>query len=149
MTYYFGERSRANLDSSHPDLVAVFDRVIKNVDCAVLESVRVLERQQQLFAAGLSELDGINDISKHQIGYMRNGIIVLKADADDVIPYPEEKHDISIWDDPFRFTLFAGEVLATGWEVGVELIWGGDWDRDGSTVNQNFHDLPHFERVIQ
>ena len=26
-----------------------------------------------------------------------------------------------------------------------KLRWGGDWDKDGSTTDQNLNDLPHFE----
>jgi peptidoglycan L-alanyl-D-glutamate endopeptidase CwlK len=27
------------------------------------------------------------------------------------------------------------------------ITWGGDWDRDGQTADEHFHDWPHFELV--
>lgn len=27
------------------------------------------------------------------------------------------------------------------------ITWGGDWDRDGQTADETFHDWPHFELV--
>jgi peptidoglycan L-alanyl-D-glutamate endopeptidase CwlK len=29
----------------------------------------------------------------------------------------------------------------------VRVTWGGDWDRDGQTADETFHDWPHFELV--
>jgi hypothetical protein len=29
----------------------------------------------------------------------------------------------------------------------VKLRWGGDWDSDKDTKDQNFNDLPHFELI--
>ena len=31
---------------------------------------------------------------------------------------------------------------------GIELLWGGDWDGDLDTLDQNFNDLGHFALVL-
>jgi len=32
-------------------------------------------------------------------------------------------------------------------KLGVELVWGGNWDRDQELGDSNFDDLPHFQLV--
>ena len=61
--------------------------------------------------------------------------------AVDVCPYPV------VWDDRERQTLFAGYVLATAKAMGIDLRWGGDWDRDTEVRDNSFDDLVHFEIV--
>jgi len=39
----------------------------------------------------------------------------------------------------------AGIILATGKEMGTELIFGGDWNVDYNTKDNNFDDLFHFQ----
>jgi hypothetical protein len=41
----------------------------------------------------------------------------------------------------------AGRIIAIGLEEGIVIRWGGDWDRDGSVLDQKFDDLFHFEIV--
>ncbi len=36
-------------------------------------------------------------------------------------------------------------MLAAAHDLGIELRWGGDWDRDAEFDDQTFNDLPHFE----
>ena len=145
---YFGEVSESRLITCQRPIRVVMRRVIERVDFSVLCGARTLEEQQGHFNADppRSTLDGIIKISKHQIGLEANREL---SAAIDVVPYPVELHGVEAWDDNVRFALFAGEVLATGWELGVELRWGGDWDGDGSAANQNFHDWPHFELVTE
>lgn len=138
----FGEQSMSRLVTCHPDLVEVFKVVVARIDCAILEGVRTAERQAELFQEGKTTRDGVIKLSKHQLVPGK-----LLSTAVDVMPYPAVVHGTNIWNDEFRFTLFAGEVIATGWHMGVEVIWGGDWNRDGSNKDQTFHDLPHFELV--
>jgi peptidoglycan LD-endopeptidase CwlK len=147
MAYSYGTKSEARLVSCKSGIVAVFREVIKHVDCSVLEGSRTDARQIALYntvdpvtGKRPTTLDGVIKRSKHQVTFDDP-----LSGAIDAIPYPTTLHGIDIWSDTTRFTLFAGEVLATGWALGVDLIWGGDWDGDGSRANQSFHDLPHFE----
>ncbi len=143
--YSYGESSQAQLNSCTRELRIVANTVIQWVDVSIIEGLRDTERQQALFADGKSTLDGITRRSKHQPN--DNG----ESEALDFMPYPGTQHFISIWDERpdnyKRWALHAGIWLAAGWQHGIELRWGGDWDSDGSASNQTFHDLPHIELV--
>jgi len=129
----FSARSRAKLDTCHPDLQKVFEAVIKNFDCTILTGHRSQEEQDEKFTQGLSKVKWPD--SKHNS---------VPSRAVDVAPSPID------WEDRERFTYFAGYVLATAHSMGIDLRWGGDWNqnvgthRDGLKDNR-FDDLPHFE----
>ena len=75
----FGETSRSRLDTCHPDLQRICERVIEVTDFSVLEGERTLEQQQKYFKEGKSKLDGVNQKSKHQS---------KPSNAVDIAPYP-------------------------------------------------------------
>ena len=124
----FGTRSRGRLGSCHPNLRKVFNKVIKRVDCSVLCGHRGKEDQNKAFKDGNSKL-------KYPNG-PHNG---KPSNAVDVAPYPVD------WADKERFTLFAGYVLGIAESMGIDLIWGNDWDGDFETKDTGFRDYPHFE----
>ncbi len=126
----YSERSEANLSEAHPALQAVFREVIKTFDHTVIEGFRGQAEQDAAFHAGKSKLKFPQSMHNRRPSL-----------AVDVCPYPID------WTDTRRFYLFAGYVLATARSMGVELRWGGDWDRDLQWKDQTFHDLPHFELV--
>jgi len=126
----FSEKSLTKLATCHPLLQRVFHEVVKNFDCTILEGQRNEARQNQMVAEGKSQVrwpDG-----KHN---------TVPSRAVDVTPYP------ILWDDRERQTLFAGYVLATAKAMGIDLRWGGDWDRDTEVRDNSFDDLVHFEIV--
>ncbi len=126
----FSDKSLAKLATSDPRLQRVFQEVVRNFDCTILEGHRNRERQNQMVEEGKSQVrwpDG-----KHN---------TVPSMAVDVCPYP------IVWDDRERQTLFAGYVLATANAMGVNLRWGGDWDRDTEVRDNSFDDLVHFEVV--
>jgi len=126
----FSDKSLAKLATSDPRLQRVFHEVVRNFDCTILEGHRNKECQNQMVAEGKSQVrwpDG-----KHN---------TVPSMAVDVCPYP------IVWDDRERQTLFAGFVLATAKAMGVNLRWGGDWDRDTEVRDNSFDDLVHFEVV--
>ena len=59
--------------------------------------------------------------------------------AVDVAPYPID------WSDRERFTYFAGFVKGIASQMGIDIIWGGDWDNDTDLKDNGFDDLVHFE----
>ena len=126
----FSEKSLAKLTTCDPLLQRVFREVVQNFDCTILEGYRDKDRQNQMVAEGKSQVrwpDG-----KHN---------TVPSCAVDVTPYPIQ------WDDRERQTLFAGYVLATAKAMGINLRWGGDWDRDTEVRDNTFDDLVHFELV--
>lgn len=126
----FSEKSIAKLTTCDARLQRVFQQVVQDFDCTVIEGHRDKERQNKMVEEGKSQVrwpDG-----KH------NTVLSM---AVDVTPYPV------VWDDRERQTLFAGFVLATAKAMGVNLRWGGDWDRDTEVRDNSFDDLVHFEIV--
>lgn len=118
MSYKLGTRSKQKLSGVHPDLVAVVKRAIQitEQDFTVLEGVRNINRQRELFKAGKSTTMN----SRHLTGH-----------AVDLAPWPID------WEDLSRFELVADAMKQASEELDVPVIWGGDW--------RTFYDGPHFE----
>jgi peptidoglycan L-alanyl-D-glutamate endopeptidase CwlK len=138
MSYTFGPTSAAKLATCDDRLQRVARRALGYgvMDFAITEGLRTLEKQQEEFRAGRSQIDGIKKLSMHQHQPSR---------AIDVMPWPAEVNGVNVWKDTQRFAVLAGLLLAAAKEEGVSLRWGGDWDGDGNNADSNLHDLPHFE----
>ena len=126
----FGQRSTANLSQAHPSLQKLFRAVVKYFDCSVICGHRDRLAQEAAYDAGHSNAHFGE--SPHNFE---------PALAVDVLPYP-----IS-WQDTERMHYFAGQVMGIATVMGIEIKWGGDWDRDTHLSDERFHDLPHFELV--
>ncbi len=127
---HFSDKSVSNLATCDTRLQRLFQRVVGDFDCTILEGHRNKERQNQMAEEGRSQVrwpDG-----RHN---------AMPSLAVDVTPYP------IVWDDRERQTLFAGFVLATAKAMGIKLRWGGDWDNDTEVRDNRFDDLVHFEIV--
>lgn len=122
----FSDRSKSNLGTCHPDLIRLFDVVVQNYDCTVIEGHRTLDRQAELFRTGHTKLKN----GKHN---------ALPSLAVDVVPYPVD------WSDRNKFYHFGGYVLACAIHLGIKIRWGGDWNSNLDLKDQSFFDLPHFE----
>lgn len=126
----FGDKSKQLLATCSPEIQKVMNEVIKMTDFTIIEGTRTLERQTQLFKEGKSKLDGIKTKGKHNYS---------PSLAIDIAPYPID------WNDTKRFFFLAGMVMATAKSMGVNMIWGGDWDSDGDYADQTLMDYPHFQ----
>ena len=144
--YRFGNRSRARLDTCHPDMIKIMEEVIKIYDISVLEGLRTAEKQLEYFETGRSKLDGVKKLSKHQDH--GDGL----SYAVDIMPYKKGSNAFSgAQKDLRRFYYLAGlvkmaarQLLEEG-KISHTVRWGGDWDSDDIYTDQNFDDLPHFE----
>jgi peptidoglycan LD-endopeptidase CwlK len=118
MSYVLGKRSKERLEGVHPDLVAVVERAIEisKVDFTVLEGVRSVARQRELFNKGASKTMN----SRHLTGH-----------AVDLAPWPID------WNDLGRFRTMSEAVKMASVELEIPVTWGGDW--------RSFYDGPHFE----
>ena len=118
MSYKLGTRSRQNLSGVHTDLVAVVERAIEitEVDFTVIEGIRNINRQRELFKAGKSTTMNSRHITGHAV---------------DMVPWPVD------WEDLERFEVMAEAMKTAAEELEVPIVWGGDW--------KSFYDAPHFE----
>ena len=120
MTFALGARSLSRLTGVHPDLVKVVQLAIQksDLDFAVLEGVRTIDRQRQLFGQGATKTMN----SRHLTGHAVDLAPVINGAVS--------------WDWPLYHRL-AKTVKASAAELGVPLTWGGDW--------RTFKDGPHWE----
>jgi hypothetical protein len=131
----FSRVSASRLETAHPDLQRLFNKVVEYYDCVVVCGARSKEEQDAAVAAGNSTTPWPK--SKH------NRVPSL---AVDVSPYDRPAAPID-WNDRERMTLFAGFVIGTAALMGISIRWGGDWDRDTYTKDNSFDDLVHFELI--
>lgn len=127
----YSTASQGKLSQCHPLLQQVFNRVIEKIDNTIIEGHRPKEKQNSLFDQGKSQL-------KYPKG-KHNSMPSLAVDA---APYPID------WENRERATLFAGYVLGVADEMGIKLRWGGDWNMNFETADNNFDDLWHFELIL-
>ena len=118
--FKLGKRSRQRLEGVHPDLVRVVERAITitKVDFSVIEGVRTIDRQRELYEAGASQ----TMVSKH-----------LTGRAVDLAAYVGGQ---TRWDWPL-YSMISTAMKTAAADEGVAIVWGGDWPR--------FKDGPHFE----
>ena len=137
MGFYFGRKSIKELKTCEDALQIVARQAIQgHMDFSIIEGYRTLKRQEMLFRQGLSKIDGILIKGRHNYEPSR---------AFDIVPHPSVLNNVSVWKEPERFYILAGVMLTAAKNCGIEIRWGGDWDGDGSTKDQTFHDLGHYE----
>ena len=124
----FSKSSRNKLETCDQRLQDIFNEVIKTWDCTIMCGYRGEYEQNQAYHNRKSGLKFPQ--SKHNKS---------PSKAVDVAPYPID------WNDTIAFASFAGYVKRVAEEQGVQIRWGGDWNRDGFNKDQTFNDLPHFE----
>lgn len=120
MTIALGQRSLSRLEGVHPHLVEIVRRaaVISDLDFTVLEGLRTLERQKQLYAKGATKTMKSRHLTGHAVDLapMIGGAVS--------------------WDWPLYHKL-APVVKQAAVDVGHPIEWGGDW--------RTFKDGPHFQ----
>jgi len=132
--YYYGKASKERLATVDSRLKSVMEQVIKIMDVTIACGHRTKQQQWNAFKNGKSQKQWPN--SKHNR---------LPSQAVDVVPYI--KGQGAQWDDREAITYMAGLIVGIGYARGIEIRWGGDWDRDGQISDNNFDDLFHFELV--
>tara|TARA_R100000742_G_C4267818_1_gene86051 strand:- start:568 stop:948 length:381 start_codon:yes stop_codon:yes gene_type:complete len=122
--YKFGKRSLARLKGVDTRLVNVLNELIKLMDITVIEGLRSAERQEELLKKGATK-----------VKYSRH----MEGKAVDIAPYPID------WEDRDRFYYMGGMVRGIAKQLNLNVRFGGDWDSDGETKDNNFDDLVHIE----
>ena len=96
------------------------------MDFTVLEGLRTLERQKQLFAAGKSKTLNSRHITGHAVDlypWPING----DFDSDGIL-------NIEDWD---AYRPIAQAMKDAAKSLGITIVWGGDW--------KSFPDGPHYQ----
>ena len=124
----FGTKSKMQLHTCDDRLKELFNKVVKDFDCTVIEGYRGKTKQNSAYKRGNSKLK-----------FPRGRHNRMPSVAVDVIPYPID------WKDRDRMHYFAGYVLGIARTMGLNIRWGGDWDQDTKTKDNKFDDLVHFE----
>ena len=137
--FKYGKRSRAVYATLHPELQLLMLTVLRTRDHSLLEGYRTNERQLELLSQGKTKVGP--GLSRHN---------TVPSRAVDVIPYPFRKRD---WKDRDKFHFWAGYVLGIAGMLRDEgrmtmgVRWGGDWDKDWETSDNEFDDFPHLELI--
>lgn len=131
----FSLQSEERLKTCHNNLYRLFEEVVKNYDCTIIEGYRSPEKQDEAFKNKKSKLKS----GKHNL---------TPSYAVDVSPYPIPANwGAKDYRELARFYHFAGYVKAKAEFLGIKIRWGGDWDSDNVFSDQTFNDLVHFELV--
>lgn len=135
----FSQRSINNLIGVHPLLVRVLTEAIKTtpIDFVIVEGLRSLARQQEIYAQGrarpgiiVTMKDGIRKKSNHQAKTDGFGYAV------DLYPFENGKVQLN---NNASLSSIARHIKKTAAIMGIAIRWGGDWKKP--------YDPPHFELV--
>ena len=132
----WGKRSEEALQTVHPQLAEICDRALEITpfDLIVTCGRRSKEDQEKAVREGRSKVHWPH--GKHNVENPGD-----LARAVDIHPYPID------WNDLHRYAYLAGVMRAVAHENGIDLRWGGNFDRDSEIYEQRFLDAPHFEIV--
>lgn len=156
MAYNLSSRSLNNLQGVHPNLAKVVKRAIEltTQDFVVIEGVRSREQcminygkgrtAAQCLAKGIPAKYANPKAAK--VTWLSNPFASKHCPqkdgyghAVDICPYPVD------WSDVKKFDAIAKAMFAAAKELGVNIRWGADWDKDGKPRERGESDSPHFE----
>jgi len=121
--------SAERLAKAHPLLIKLFSEVGKRADIVILDTQRGRAAQELAYRTGRS-----------QARFGQSAHNWTPAIALDVCPRPIDWKTVK----PF-IALARAIVLPLATELKIPIRWGGDWDRDGASVDEAFLDCPHYE----
>lgn len=159
----FSQTSAERLGQCDVTLQGVLQDFIQYFDFSVITGHRTEEEQNEKVAQNLSQVEWPN--SKHNS---------QPSKAVDIAPYDsrfgalfggdkqiaaisnwlreqgkggnrEERKERARQFVRDQYSLMAGLLLAEAQHRNINLRWGGDWDRDFDTLDNDFDDLGHFE----
>ncbi len=135
----YGPASLDRLETCCNELVAVCKMVIPVYDHTILWGARGRADQNEAYRLGNS-----TKMWPHSLHNVEPPDL---SDAVDMAPWFLALPHIR-WDHEREFIYLAGHMMQAAAALGVNLRWGGDWDRDKDLYDRNKpFDLGHFERV--
>lgn len=130
--FKFGKTSTKHINTCHPLLQELMNKVLKTIDCSIIYGYRGKSLQNKLYAADRSLK--LFPKSKHNS---------KPAMAVDVVPYINGK---KCWDAE-QLYYFQGYVKCLAQVMGIQIRQGADWDRDFNINDQTFNDIAHVELI--
>ena len=126
MSYQLGQRSAERLQGVHPDLIRVVRGAIlhSKIDFTVVEGLRSMQRQKELFAAGKSRTMKSRHLTGHAVDLAP--LVDLNGDGVEELTWIKES-----------FYPIVDAMRASAAAAGILIEWGGDW--------QTFVDMPHWQ----
>lgn len=117
--FHLGQKSLAELQGVHPDVVRIVKRAIQitETDFTVFDGIRTAADQNALYRRGASQIDGFGRIGKHQAQADGFGWAV------DLVPW-KDGHAQWLWPEIY---LIADAMTQAARECDVPLRWGGCW----------------------
>ena len=143
----FGTRSNAKLMTCHDEIVLVMGEALKmtppSIDITIVHGFRDKTTQ--------NGIDPRFTTKRWPASYHNatDDAGEPRSDACDFAPYVtlrSGKKGIP-WTDVKLFSYVAGIIQAAANKLGIEITWGGDFDRDGSTEDQTLADVGHIQRT--
>jgi peptidoglycan L-alanyl-D-glutamate endopeptidase CwlK len=142
MVFTFGPRSREKLLTCSLNLQRVAERAIAITpwDFCVVCGHRGEEEQEEAFRQGTSK--------KHWPDSRHNSTPSGALDFAPWVKSAEHPRGFIPWNDTGLFYKLAAVFQVAAKLEGVEVRSGSDWDRDGLTADQGFHDIGHIEEAL-
>lgn len=132
----WGKNSKIHYDTLDKRLQRVLDRVLIEVaDISITCGHRGQKAQNEAY---------YGRPQRSKLPWPKGKHNRLPSTAVDIQPYPMPREHQKL---VMALSYIAGRLVQIGFEEGLTIRWGGDWDRDGSVLDQNFDDLFHFEIV--
>ena len=138
--FSFGVSSEKKLATVDPELVEV-PRLVMSwgvYDFTIVWGWRSDQQQMDAFLSGNSKK---KTGSLHQV--TKDGSPF--AQAIDFAPWVNSSIP---WKDTHAFAVLGGMMIAAGEQLGIPVVYGGDWDMDGLTTDQSLMDWGHFQKKL-
>ena len=129
----FSRISAERLLTCHPDLIAIFNEVVKHVDISIVCGHRGEKEQNEAFNSGHSQRRYPNSFHNY-----------IPSVAIDVMLWHQQEPHVR-WDDIVGAAWLAGYVQRIADELGVGIRFGGNWDGDDEFDDNTFNDYAHYE----
>ncbi len=144
--FIYGKGSQAKLATVHHELREVFELALswQIYDIAIIHGWRGEEIQTQAFLEGNSDKEWPN--SKHNFLDENDEPLSVAVDYGPWCMLPSGIMGIP-WKDTHAFAVIGGILLAASHQLHYNMRYGGDWDMDGLTTDQNLMDWGHLERT--
>jgi putative secretion activating protein len=148
--YVLSDASIEKMKGVHPKLIELMKKAIDDspYDFKIIQGLRTAEYQNSLYQQGrtrpgkiVTKLDGYNRKSNHQAkadGYGHAVDIAVCGQYDQNGNYVKYTTDAEMFDNK-KLVEISGHIKAVAKEMGLEIVWGGDW--------KTLYDTPHYELV--